>query len=419
MALSPPLKYCHGELRMISRPVRIIAFLGLVLTLPSLQLIGQSKAERPIRSALQLEHRERLSGKYVAIPRADLPVSPAYQFSANGFSMTQVNVDGSGQNILGDAANEPSLAVDPKNPNRMAIAWRQFNTISSNFRQAGHAYTTDGGNSWTFPGVLEPGVFRSDPVLAADAEGNFYLNSLTSDAFNNFSCAVFLSSDGGMTWGSKTPAHGGDKQWMAIDKSNSIGRGNIYAFWTSYYSSCPPGSFTRGEYGGAFNDDCTQIPDNPNWGTLAVNRGGDLYIGGWGDTSFVVTKSSTARNISLGVTWDTAVAVSLDGYISYGTAPNPGGLAGQTSIAVDTTTGPTQGNVYLLCSVSRQSTTDPLDVMFSRSTDAGLTWSTPHRINRDTSSTAWQWFGTMSVGPTGRIDVVWLDTRDNPGTVLS
>ncbi len=29
---------------------------------------------------------------------------------------------------------------------------------------------------------------------------------------------------------------------------------------------------------------------------------------------------------------------------------------------------------------------------------------------------AYQWFGTMSVAPNGRIDVIWLDTRDHPGS---
>jgi hypothetical protein len=41
------------------------------------------------------------------------------------------------------------------------------------------------------------------------------------------------------------------------------------------------------------------------------------------------------------------------------------------------------------------------------------------RVNDDPGTSAWQWFGTMSVAPNGRIDVVWLDTRDNPGTYLS
>ena len=48
-----------------------------------------------------------------------------------------------------------------------------------------------------------------------------------------------------------------------------------------------------------------------------------------------------------------------------------------------------------------------------------LSWSSPIRVNDDPGTSAWQWFGTMSVAPNGRIDVIWLDTRDDPGTYLS
>ena len=92
---------------------------------------------------------------------------------------------------------------------------------------------------------------------------------------------------------------------------------------------------------------------------------------------------------------------------------------GQTSIAVDTSDGPYHGNVYLLCSVERNSNPDPLDVMFARSTNGGVNWSSPIKVNDDPSTSAYQWFGTMSVAPNGRIDVIWLDTRDNPGTYIS
>ena len=89
----------------------------------------------------------------------------------DAFTSYQVNVDSNGHNIVGDAANEPSICVDPTNPSKMTIGWRQFNTVSSNFRQAGWGYTTNGGTSWTFPGVLENNVFRTDPVLNSDDTG--------------------------------------------------------------------------------------------------------------------------------------------------------------------------------------------------------------------------------------------------------
>jgi hypothetical protein len=40
------------------------------------------------------------------------------------FTSYQVNVNANGQNITGDAANEPSISVDPTNGNKMTIAWR-------------------------------------------------------------------------------------------------------------------------------------------------------------------------------------------------------------------------------------------------------------------------------------------------------
>src|ERR1035437_9251471 len=95
----------------------------------------------------------------------------AATFSTSYGISRQVNVGEAGQNIAGDAANEPSLCIDSTNPNRMAVGWRQFESTNSDFRQAGVAYTTNGGLNWTFPGNLEPGTFRSDPVLAADGNG--------------------------------------------------------------------------------------------------------------------------------------------------------------------------------------------------------------------------------------------------------
>src|SRR5438045_3477878 len=53
------------------------------------------------------------------------------------------------------------------------------------------------------------------------------------------------------------------------------------------------------------------------------------------------------------------------------------------------------------------------DVMFVRSTDGGLTFSAPHRINDDPiNHNKWHFFGTLGVAPNGRIDSVWLDTRN-------
>jgi hypothetical protein len=406
------------EKKRFNNVFKIVLFPIIVFLISPNLIFSQTNEQKKHNPPDPTAHHEIKDDDYVPDLRESQERSPAYNYSMNNIVTTQVNVDVNGQNIVGDAANEPSIAVDPNDHNKIAIGWRQFNTVSNNFREAGWGFTTDGGQSWTFPGVIEPGVFRSDPVLDTDADGNFYYNSLTADNLDYW-CHVFKSSTGGSSWDGGTFAQGGDKQWMTIDKTNGPGTGHIYAFWTSYYSICYPGFFTRSTNGGGSFENCITIPDDPSWGTLMVGPNGNLYVGASGSFDFVVARSTNAQISGQTVTWDMATSVNLGGYITYGIGPNPGGLGGQTSIAVDTSGGPYDGNVYLLCSVEPYSGPDPLDVMFARSTNEGVSWSSPVKINDDPGTNAYQWFGTMSVAPNGRIDVVWLDTRDNSVSNIS
>ena len=345
--------------------------------------------------------------------REDVRTSKAGLWTRGAFTSVQVNVGYLGDtpvNLIGDAANEPSIAVDPTLPNRMAIGWRQFDTIESNFRQAGWGHSSDGGRSWRFPGVIQPGIFRSDPVLDADLEGRFYYNSLSVPG-GVFTCHVFRSDEGGASWGDAVYAFGGDKQWMTIDRTTGPGVGNIYACWNRDVSCCE-GQFTVSYDAGATFTYLIDVPGSPFWGTLAVGPDSELYVSGNG---FVVSKSTTIHDPLASPKFDFTTTVYLDGNMQIGGGPNPVGLLGQVWVATDTSDGPYGGNVYLACSVARYSTTDPLDVMFSSSSDGGVTWSPPVRVNDDAEdSGAFQWFATMSVAPNGRIDMIWNDTRADP-----
>lgn len=366
-------------------------------------------------------HHEVPDDAYMPPSVSQRPATPGYKSVNSSVFTIQVNVDDNGNNIPDDAANEPSIAVDPTNPARMVIGWRQFDNISSNFRQAGYGYTFDGGQSWTFPGVINPGIFRSDPVLDANMDGTIFYNSLTSDG-STYTCQVYRSSNGGVDWDEGVQAKGGDKQWMVVDQTDGIGAGNIYSFWTVFYSSCYPGFFTRSTNDGDSYENCVPVQGFPYWGTMAVGPDGELYTVGTGeDQGVVVSKSTNAQTPASVINWDLAEQVYLDGHLTSQAPVNPAGLLGQADIGVDISEGPGRGNVYVLASVERASGGDPADVMFSRSTDGGVNWSLiPVRINDDPENDNYQWFGTMSVSPDGRIDVVWLDTRDAPaGTYLS
>lgn len=344
--------------------------------------------------------------------------------SAAPYHRVQVNVAADGTDIVGDAANEPSLAVDPRRPLRMAIGWRHFPTVTNSHREAGWAYSRDGGRTWHFRGSVEPGAFRSDPVLESDADGRFYYFSMLFTPPPNLSrdCHVFASADGGRTWGPAVSAYGGDKPWMAVDVTSGPGRNHVYAAWNPHYSETGTDFFTRSVDGGATFQHPVTMAARPVIGTLAVAADGTLYLTGF-DTSggitsptpIAVARSTTAEN-PLAVPDFTSVLTNLGGDYTKGnddfSFPNPDGYLGQVWVDADRSIGPYGGNLYLLASVDPPGA-DPLDVRFSRSEDGGLTWSRSTRVNSDPAAAgAWQWFGTLSVAPSGRLDAIWNDAQD-------
>lgn len=401
--------------------IRAVAILGSV-AIPALCILPWALAAYPLPESVPELQLENYRPEIPTAPPGAAPapgerrVTPRMIVHRGFFTSVQVNVDSTGNNIGGDAANEPSIAVDPTNPSRMAIGWRQFDSILSDFRKGGWGYTTDAGASWAFPGTLEPAEFASDPVLTFDTSGTFYYYSLQPNRGpGSWACYMYTSADGGATWPVETYAYGGDKAWVTVDRTGGMGDGNIYVAWSQFAGCCPGATFTRSTDGGATYMTPIALLGQPRWGTLTVAPDGDLYIAGittLAGSPIGITKSSNAQNSAVTPTWDFVKAVNLDGQLQIGVGPNPGGLLGQVQIASDHSGGPNHGAIYVLATVARNGGIDPADVMFSRSLDGGDTWSAPLRVNDDTpGNNAWQWFATMSVAPNGRIDVVWNDTR--------
>jgi hypothetical protein len=339
-----------------------------------------------------------------------LETSPRMISQHGPFVSYQANVDANGQNIIGDAANECSISIDPTNPSKMAIGWRQFNNVASNFRQGGWGYTIDGGVHWTFPGVLEDNVFRSDPVTSSDETGTFFYLSLLQTFCEN----MYQSTNGGQSWTELQPdglAEGGDKQWFTIDKTAGPGHGFQYQSSDGINCSGNGVQFQRSTDGGITWQAPIVIPNEPTDGTLDVDTNGNLFIGGEGFSPFYCVRSSNAQFGDQTPIFDQITQVDMGGELSGG-GINPAGLDGMLFLAIDRSGGPTNNNIYMLASVAPpgRSTTD---VMFVRSTDDGATFSAPVKVNDDpVNPSKWHWFGTFSVAPNGRLDAVWYDTRN-------
>src|SRR6266508_4121206 len=310
---------------------RLLPLLHLLIALP-----GASAQLEPVRMAPLNEPLEKYDNP--PAPPRKMETSPRMISKFGLFTSYQVNVDQNGQNIIGDAANECPIAVDPTDGNKMVIAWRQFNDVSSNFRQGGWGYTTDAGMHWTFPGVLENGVFRSDPVTGSNEVGNFFYLSLQSNVQQSFFCDdMWRSTNGGQSWvllSGERGAGGGDKQWFTIDKTNGPGHGFQYQADDGINCSGGGVQFQRSTDGGVTWQAPIIIPNSPTDGTLDVDTNGNLFIGGEGFSTFYCVRSSNAQFGGQTPTFDQSTPVNMGGDLSGG-GINPAGLDGQLFLAID------------------------------------------------------------------------------------
>jgi hypothetical protein len=347
----------------------------------------------------------------------------------------QINVDPvTGEDIIGDAANEPTLSLSSVDPNILVCGWRQFDTIHSSFRKAGFAHSNDGGSTWTNGGTLTrpPGLPKNtqqtDPVLAVDSEGVFYFWSEVFDPI--FGQYVYKSFTGGMSWEEPFPVEedptSGDKGWITIDRTGGIGEGHVYGGWTNF--SLDGMCFVRSIDGGEAYSPAVRIADDDGTQWMlqyAVGPDGELYAA-WRNynlNAIIVTKSTNANNPGVTPTFDALGSGGVNGLdikIDDGNDPgfipiNPAGFH-QIWLDIDRTDKERRGWVYTLWGDSRN---DESDVYFARSTDGGFNWETGFRVNDDPPGNgAYQWMVAMAVAPDGRIDATWYDTRNDPGDPL-
>lgn len=388
----------------------------------SVEIDGRNALVRSADSAESTERSPAPHESYVPEPsHTGLVVqprrtSPRAVVARGEYVSVQVNVDENGQNILGDAANEPSIAMDPLSPNRLVMGWRQSDTVSSSLAEAGVARSDDRGRTWLDVGVLREGQSGSNPVLAADVKGQFYYYSERSSY--PYPVDMYRSTDGGATWEVNDNAFGGNKPWIAVDPTDGPGRGMLYAYWGR--------EFTRSADGGKSFKAKWQLPSSADWGTMTVDPSGEVHILSRYDH---VLSSENAGIESSEPVFELRGApcvlpICERVYPNTTVGPNKGGLLYQPWIAADHSLGAHSGNLYAVFLTRGRftgtyPTSDPADVSITRSSDGGRTWSRPVVVNQDAARPdSWQWFSTMAVGPDGRVHVAWNDSRNTQNADL-
>jgi len=312
--------------------------------------------------------------------------------------------------------NETSVKISKTDPNRVVAAWRDFRQgVSPANRRVGYSYSTDGGVTWSVSQLLDSTVFpdfprNSDPVVAVDTAGNFYIAVITVG--QNLALAIYKSTDGGVTFPISTiVANDGteDKEWLETDFTpGSPYYNNLYISWTRFSGNSGI-KLTRSTNSGSNWSNAVAIadPSSPGQGSdLAIGLDGEIYVtwvGGTATQDYIYFDKSTDGGLSFGT----------DRVIQQGLTPTiPITSSGVTfpSIDTDVSGGANNGNIYLVWCDGRNG---DADIFLTRSTNKGANWSSPLRVNNDPVSNGkmqcWPW---LAVSDSGNIAVIFYDTRN-------
>jgi len=314
---------------------------------------------------------------------------------------------------------EPSIAINPRNPNNM---------VAGNVMDDYH-YSFDAGETWHSNKLRsQQGVF-GDPCIIADNTGSFYYLHLANPDNRAYSGKQFLnqivlqkSTDGGKTWtdgnsiGKNEPAQQ-DKEWATTHPKT----GQLYVTWTEFdkYGSDKPSHKSRIRFarstdngitfseaisiseleGDAVDDDKTTEGAVP-----AVDINGNIYVA-WAYKDNIYFDKSTDG----GKTWlknDKIIATQTEGWTQ--NIPDIGRCNGLPVTAVDNSNSKSQGAIYINWTDQRNGTANT-DVFIKKSIDKGETWSEAIKVNQDQTQTH-QFFSWMSIDPiTGYIYIVYYD----------
>ena len=237
------------------------------------------------------------------------------------------------------------------------------------------------------------------PQIAVDERGNINMVWL-DDSPGNFSVFFSKSSDGGVTFSSPmnlSSSPGGAARFpqIAVDFN-----ARIYVAWFDSNSGNPSIFLRRSTDGGATFSTAITAPA-VQWPVLmTIDGSNDIDLVWAADDTIGVPQVVFSRSVDGGTTFSVPLTISNS---SAGVnASSPAGT-GPGSLAL----GP-NGNIDVVWTESAppQGTND---VMFSRSTDGGATFSAPGKVTSSLSPT----FGVagLAVDGAGNIQVLWMSSQ--------
>ncbi|MGH2735473.1 MAG: sialidase family protein [Actinomycetota bacterium] len=368
---------------------------------------------------------------------------------------------------------EPHVWVDPSNPDVLVGAWQQDRWNDGGARGNVSATSLDGGLTWTLNATTKSSICTggtaagggnyeraSDPWVGISPDGTAYLMSLSTDTnpggFGTHPNAMIVtrSTDSGLTWEDpvtlirdESPNVFNDKNTLTADPNGS---NFVYAVWDRL-DSPPSGNQNQSafENAAAFSGNiwfARTTDGGDTWepareifkaGTVAQTIGNlivvlpdnvsfdgellDVY------TQIRFTKNehksrgffiASIRSEDNGATWskrEVLISQFLRGIVADpddGAPHRTGDINPEAAVDMDT------GATYVIWQDARFGPRS--SIALSRSTDGGLTWTAPIRVNRTPPPDAGEPAGNtqafdpmVAVGDDGTVSVFYYDFRNN------
>lgn len=296
------------------------------------------------------------------------------------------------------------------------------------------SYVSTDGLTWTkgsVPRIIEGTNFGIcfDPGIDYDKNGTFYYSYGCAPLSGNYPNGVFVaSSTDGTAWTSKPHVTFNnnrffdDKYYIAVDRSNSTFANRIYVSWDRNQSNNQILYIAYSSNGGA----TWSAPVKVNDGTSKFERVIGAYPAVDHNTGVVYDSwHDYARNIIYvdkstngGATWGTDRAAATT-HAGFGT--DIGCVGGRSQGPAHALKVGPSGTLYL---VYADPTTGGhgFDILLTKSTNGGTTWSAPITLNDDGGPND-QFHPTLSVESNGlggdKITVSFYDRRDDPADCLA
>ncbi|MGB4851298.1 MAG: T9SS type A sorting domain-containing protein [Ignavibacteria bacterium] len=315
------------------------------------------------------------------------------------------------QNFETDATDVPDIRVFPSsNPqSENSIAISEFNPqhlmISTNMTFTQSAFfSTNGGANW-FGSESDPGGYSNygDPVALFDRAGNAYWVTLTQPGGVGLTKTTNFGTTWGPLWYADPSSNQNDDKEHAMTDQSGVYPNNIYVALTDFNLSGPPVSFVRSTNGGSVWGSRVNLPIGSARGqgvNIQTGPNGEVYVA-WAHYPGTTAEAGMgfAKSTDGGATFNTpSVIFALSGIrTSNGGITEFGGsrVSSFPSMAVDRSTGPRRGTIYI---IYPDRSTGDADVYVNKSTDGGTTWSDKIRVNGEAVGNGkQQWMSSSAV----------------------